>query len=154
MATFYSIALPILITIHILVCLLMVFVVLMQRPRSEGLGAAFGGGMTDSLFGAQTTNVLAKFTVWLGVGFFILTLLLAVVYAKSSVAKSAISQELLAAPAVPAASPVAAPSATPAVAEPAAVVPEATPAAAVEAPAASVPPVSVPAPTPVASPAP
>lgn len=70
-----------LLTLHVLVCLLMVLVVLMQRPRSEGLGAAFGSGMTDNIFGAQTTNVLAKFTTWLGGTFFVLTLALAMVYA-------------------------------------------------------------------------
>lgn len=105
--------LPFLITIHVIVCLLMVLVVLMQRPRNEGLGAAFGGGMTDSLFGAQTTNVLAKFTVWMGIAFFALTLLLSVVYAKATTAKSAIQKEVMAAAAAsPTATPVA--SATPA----------------------------------------
>ena len=59
------IVLPLLIAIHLIVCVLIVLVVLMQRPRSEGLGAAFGGGMTENLFGAQTTHVLAKLTTWL-----------------------------------------------------------------------------------------
>jgi len=39
----------------------MLLVILMQRPKSEGLGAAFGGGVTENIFGAQTTNVLVKF---------------------------------------------------------------------------------------------
>ena len=34
---------PILLALHVIVCLLLVLVVLMQLPRSEGLGAAFGG---------------------------------------------------------------------------------------------------------------
>ena len=67
----------------------------MQRPKNEGLGAAFGGGMTENLFGAQTTNVLATFTRWLGGVFFILTLTLAVLYAKQSQRRSAIQQELM-----------------------------------------------------------
>ena len=33
----------------------MMLVILMQRPKSEGLGAAFGGAVTENLFGAQTT---------------------------------------------------------------------------------------------------
>jgi preprotein translocase subunit SecG len=49
----------------VLVSVLMVLVILMQRPKSEGLGAAFGGGVTENIFGAQTTNVLVKFTTWL-----------------------------------------------------------------------------------------
>ena len=53
-----QIVINILLVIHVLVSLLIVFLVLMQRPKNEGLGAAFGGGVTDNLFGAQTTNVL------------------------------------------------------------------------------------------------
>ncbi|PYK67367.1 MAG: preprotein translocase subunit SecG [Verrucomicrobia bacterium] len=44
--------------VFVLVCLLMMLVILMQRPKSEGLGAAFGSGVTENIFGAQTTNVL------------------------------------------------------------------------------------------------
>ena len=60
-----SILINFLLGIYVLVALLMIFVILMQRPKSEGLGAAFGGGVTENLFGAQTTNVLTKFTSWL-----------------------------------------------------------------------------------------
>lgn len=119
-----SIVLPILITIHVLVCLLMVLVILMQRPRSEGLGAAFGGGMTDSMFGAQTTHVLAKFTTYLAGAFFAITLLVSILTAKSSSGKTAIQERLLSAP-IPAAAASPAASATPSA--PAA--PETTPAA-------------------------
>ena len=65
-----TIAINSLLALHVLVSLLIVLVVLMQRPKNEGLGAAFGGGMTDNLFGAQTTNVLQKFTRLLGGTFF------------------------------------------------------------------------------------
>ena len=61
-----------------LVALLMVFVILMQRPKSEGLGAAFGGAVTENIFGAQTTNVLVKFTGWLAGTFFVLTFALSI----------------------------------------------------------------------------
>ncbi len=50
----------------VFVCILLVFVVLLQRPKNEGLGAAFGGETASNLFGAQTTNVLASVTRWLG----------------------------------------------------------------------------------------
>ena len=86
---------PILLTLHIIICLLMVAAVLMQLPRSEGLGAAFGGGMTENLFGAQTTHVLTKFTVWLGVGFFLVTLLLAMAYAHQQPSGTKFERELL-----------------------------------------------------------
>lgn len=86
--------LPLLLILHVAVCVLLVIVVLMQRPRSEGLGAAFGGGMTENIFGAQTSQVLAKFTTYLGIVFFGLTLLLAIIYAKISTGRSSIQKEL------------------------------------------------------------
>lgn len=98
-----SVLIAILVTFHVLVSLLMIGIVLMQRPKSEGLGAAFGGGMTENMFGAQTTHVLQKFTVWLGILFFALTLLLAVLYARRGTGETAIQRELLAQP-IPAAS--------------------------------------------------
>jgi len=93
-----SIIIPFLIVIHVVICILMVLVVLMQRPRSEGLGAAFGGGMTDNIFGAQTTHVLQKFTVWLGAGFFAITLLLAMLFTRATAGQTKIQSELLADP--------------------------------------------------------
>jgi preprotein translocase subunit SecG len=93
-----SVLIPILIAFHVLVCVLMVGVVLMQRPKNEGLGAAFGGGMTENIFGAQTTHVLQKFTVWLGIVFFALTLLLAIIYAKRGTGETSIQKELLGQP--------------------------------------------------------
>ncbi|MGH8048220.1 MAG: preprotein translocase subunit SecG [Chthoniobacterales bacterium] len=109
-----------LLTLHILVCVLMVLVVLMQRPRSEGLGAAFGSGMTENIFGAQTTHVLAKFTTWLGGAFFALTLALAVLYSHMNARESAITRSLMdrpePKPAPAATTPAAQPAATPATA--------------------------------------
>ncbi|MFT5109795.1 MAG: preprotein translocase subunit SecG [Pseudoalteromonas tetraodonis] len=66
-----------------IVSVLIVLIVLMQRPKQEGLGAAFGGGMTDQMFGAQTTNVLQKGTVYLAVMFFVFSLILSVLVAKN-----------------------------------------------------------------------
>ena len=128
-----SILINVLIAFHVLICLLMVVVVLMQRPKNEGLGAAFGGGMTENIFGAQTTHVLQKFTVWLGIVFFALTLLLAILYAKRGTGETAIQKELLSQP-VPAAP-----------AEPAPAASE-TPEAATEAPVIATEPASPPAP--------
>lgn len=119
------IVLPVLVAIHLVVCLLIVFVVLMQRPRSEGLGAAFGGGMTENLFGAQTTNILAKLTTWLAVAFFGITLLLSILTSKTAGQKTAIQEALLNAP-VPQAS--ASPAASPAAAADSPASPAATPA--------------------------
>ncbi|MES2922181.1 MAG: preprotein translocase subunit SecG [Verrucomicrobiota bacterium] len=73
-----NISINLALVIFVIVCFLMTLLILMQRPKQEGLGAAFGGGVTDQVFGARTTNVLQKGTVYLGSLFFILSLALAV----------------------------------------------------------------------------
>src|SRR5213594_1787626 len=94
--------------LFVLVAGLMVLVILMQRPKSEGLGAAFGAGVTENIFGAQTTNVLVKFTTWLAGIFFLLTFGLSVLYAHRSTAGSAFRRELMKQQAAPQTSPAAA----------------------------------------------
>jgi len=89
-----SILIGILLGLWMAVALLMMLVILMQRPKSEGLGAAFGGAMTENLFGAQTTNVLVKFTGWLAGIFFAITFTLSVLYAHRSMGGSSLSREL------------------------------------------------------------
>ena len=79
-----SIVIPILLSILVIVCVLLTLVVLMQRPKNEGLGAAFGSSMTENIFGAQTATVLTKATVYLGCIFFGITLLLTVLTARQS----------------------------------------------------------------------
>lgn len=90
-----SILLNVLLVIYVLVALLMILVILMQRPKSEGLGAAFGGGVTENIFGAQTTNVLTKITGWLAGIFFFLTFALSVLYARQTRSASGLRQELM-----------------------------------------------------------
>jgi preprotein translocase subunit SecG len=102
-----NILINVLLAIDMLVAVLMTLVILMQRPKSEGLGAAFGGGVTENIFGAQTTNVLTKFTGWLAGIFFVLTFVLGILYAQRSSSDSSLRRELMAMP-------TAAPGATPA----------------------------------------
>jgi preprotein translocase subunit SecG len=84
-----------LLAIYVLIALLMLLVILMQRPKSEGLGAAFGGGVTENIFGAQTTNVLVKFTAWLTGIFFALTFALSVLYSHKTSKDTGLRRELL-----------------------------------------------------------
>jgi preprotein translocase subunit SecG len=84
-----------LLAIYVVVALLMILVILMQRPKSEGLGAAFGGGVTENIFGAQTTNVLVKFTAWLAGMFFALTFVLSILYSHKTSRDTGLRNELL-----------------------------------------------------------
>lgn len=93
-----NILINVLLAVDMVVAVLMTLVILMQRPKSEGLGAAFGGGVTENIFGAQTTNVLVKFTGWLAGIFFMLTFVLSVLYAQHSSGDSALRKELMGMP--------------------------------------------------------
>ena len=84
----------ILVGVYVFDALLMMLVILMQRPKSEGLGAAFGGGVTENIFGAQTTNVLTKITGWLAAIFFLLTFVLSILYARKGNTPSNLTREL------------------------------------------------------------
>lgn len=77
-----DILIGILTAVEVIVCLLLILVVLMQRPRQEGLGASFGDAAASQVWGAQTTNVLQKFTVYLAIILFAITLLLAVLVSR------------------------------------------------------------------------
>ncbi|MEM8629562.1 MAG: preprotein translocase subunit SecG [Chlamydiota bacterium] len=55
--------------VFLLICLLLSGVILLQESKSTGLGASFGSGGSDSLFGASTVDVLQKFTAALGAVF-------------------------------------------------------------------------------------
>jgi preprotein translocase subunit SecG len=119
----------------VVACPLMCLVILMQRSKQEGLGAAFGGGFTDSVWGAQTSNVLVKATVVFAATFFIVSIALARLYTvrthlmQKEAAPSSLQEQLLnptvpmtatnasGTPVVPTATPMT--SATPAVSTPA-----------------------------------
>src|SRR5271154_4165506 len=75
-----DIAINTLLFFYVAVSLLMCLIVLMQRSKQEGLGAAFGGGFTESVWGAQTSQVLVKATVWLAFLFFAISIILARLY--------------------------------------------------------------------------
>lgn len=80
---------------------LLLLVVLMQRPKQEGLGAAFGAQMTDQAFGAQTTDVLKRGTVFFGTLFMLFAFILAVLM--NAQYKRTHSTDLIAQPAAAAA---------------------------------------------------
>jgi len=98
-----NIVIGLLTAVLVVVCLLIVFIVLMQRPKQEGLGSAFGGGVTDQMFGAQTTNVLQKATVYLAVMFFGITIIMQVLIARKQSSLDGLGDNI--APAAPAALP-------------------------------------------------
>jgi len=88
----------VLLFLYVIDCVFMGLVIMMQRSKQEGLGAAFGGGFTESVWGAQTSNVLVKATVWAAIFFFILSISLARLYSHRAAMMeegSPVQQELL-----------------------------------------------------------
>jgi preprotein translocase subunit SecG len=63
--------------IHILVCLFLVLVVLLQQGRGGGLGGAFGGGATQVFGGRGAGNFMTRLTAACATVFILTSLALA-----------------------------------------------------------------------------
>src|SRR5215212_541352 len=100
-----SILLGILTFVLILVSFFLVMVVLMQKSKDGGMGAALGGGAAEAAFGADTSNVLSKSTIYAAVLFFALAFVLYLgrIYERKNASAAAGSAlPSIAAPAAPA----------------------------------------------------
>ncbi len=74
-----------LIVIHILLAIGLIAVVLVQRGPGATMGAAFGAGASGTVFGSKgSASFLGKLTGWIGVAFFLISLSMAVLLARSS----------------------------------------------------------------------
>ena len=64
---------PILVIFHILVCVSLIIVVLMQSSKGEGLaGSSFAGGVSGAVFGGRgAASFLSKATTYLAIVFFV-----------------------------------------------------------------------------------
>lgn len=68
---------------HVIVCLFLVFVVLLQRSSGADWAGAFGGGGSQTTFGARgTATVLGKATTIAAVLFMVTSLALAILVSR------------------------------------------------------------------------
>jgi preprotein translocase subunit SecG len=88
--------------VHVIVALFLIVLVLMQKSQDQGVGAAFGGGMTESVFGAGTTTALMRLTIWCAAIMLSSTLILAVLHSRREGGQSVIDKALQSAPVAPA----------------------------------------------------
>jgi preprotein translocase subunit SecG len=116
----------VLVTIYIVICFFLILVVLLQQGKGADIAGAFGGGGSQTAFGARgATTFLHKLTTGAFVGFVLLSVILSILEARprASVIKTmpakAAAEKAPAAPA-PAAQPATATGAQPAPARPAA----------------------------------
>ena len=47
--------------------------ILMQQGKGADIGAAFGAGGANTVFGATASSFMMKLTTWLAIGFFVIT---------------------------------------------------------------------------------
>ena len=65
--------------VHIIVCVLLVVIILLQQGKSADLAAAFGGQGSQTAFGPRSAaNAMTKATAWLAVIFLITSITLTV----------------------------------------------------------------------------
>ena len=73
------------IVVHVIVCLFLVGVVLLQQGRSADLAGAFGGQGSQTAFGPRAAaNVLTRLTTWSAVLFMITSISLVILYMRAS----------------------------------------------------------------------
>jgi preprotein translocase subunit SecG len=74
-----------LVAIHIIVCVFIVIVVLLQSGKSADVAAAFGGMGSQTAFGPRSAaNVLTKATTWSAIIFMITSIALSVMMGRRS----------------------------------------------------------------------
>ena len=115
-----SILIGCLYVLEVVVCLMLVLVVMLQKPKEGGLNTALSGGMGEAVFGADAGNVLIRTTVVLGVIFLLNTLVLARLTSTVKSGSIVADEPEAAAQTVPAELPAALPAATETPAAPAA----------------------------------
>ncbi len=79
-------------TIHVIVCLILIGVVLLQQGKSADLAGAFGGQGSQTAFGPRgAANLLTKVTTWAAIIFMFTSIGLTVLIQRSSGGRSVFS---------------------------------------------------------------
>jgi preprotein translocase subunit SecG len=81
-----------LVVIHVIVCLFLIGVVLLQQGKSADLAGAFGGQGSQTAFGPRgAANLLTKLTAWGAVLFMLISISLTVLLARTNGEHSVLS---------------------------------------------------------------
>ena len=80
------------IVVHVIVCVFLIGVVLLQQGRSADLAGAFGGQGSQTAFGPRAAaNVLTRLTTWSAVIFMLTSVSLVVLFVRSTGSRSVLS---------------------------------------------------------------
>lgn len=81
-----------LVIVHVIVCLFLIGVVLLQQGKSSDLAGAFGGQGSQTAFGPRgAANLFTRLTTWSAIIFMVTSIGLTVALARSSKGKSVLS---------------------------------------------------------------
>jgi preprotein translocase subunit SecG len=73
------------VTVHVIACIFLIGVVLLQQGRSADLAGAFGGQGSQTAFGPRAAaNLLTRLTTWSAIIFMLTSISLTVLYARST----------------------------------------------------------------------
>ncbi len=87
---------PVILVFHIIICLSLIILVLLQRGKGTGLGGVFGGAGGQSVFGSRgATTFLSKATTYTAVVFMLTSLSLALLSAGRRASVGIIEQEMM-----------------------------------------------------------
>jgi preprotein translocase subunit SecG len=79
-------------TIHVIVCIVLIGVILVQQGKSADLAGAFGGQGSQTAFGPRgAANLLTKVTTWAAIVFMCTSIGLTVLIQRGSGARSVFS---------------------------------------------------------------
>ena len=82
----------VLVPLHILVCLFLIGVVLLQQGKSADLAGAFGGQGSQTAFGPRgAANLLTRLTTWSAVIFMVLSIGLTILLSRHASDRSVLS---------------------------------------------------------------
>lgn len=74
-----------LVILHIIICLFLIGVVLLQQGKSADLAGAFGGSGSQTAFGPRgAANLLTRLTTWSAILFMVTSISLTILMSRSS----------------------------------------------------------------------
>ena len=78
--------------IHVILCLFLILVILLQQGKSADLASAFGGQGSQTAFGPRgASNILSKTTTWCAVAFMITSISLTILMERHAGSSSVLS---------------------------------------------------------------